>query len=33
MDSSRLNSLGWTPKVELEAGLSLTYESYLQDLK
>ena len=32
MDSSRLNSLGWTPKVKLEAGLSLTYENYLQNI-
>ena len=33
MDSSRLNSLGWTPKVELERGLTLTYENYLQELQ
>jgi len=32
MDSSILNSLGWTPKVELEKGLTLTYENYLQEL-
>ena len=33
MDSSRLNSLGWRPKVELEKGLTLTYENYLQELQ
>jgi len=33
MDSSRLNSLGWTPKVKLEIGLTLTYENYLQELQ
>jgi GDP-L-fucose synthase len=33
MDSSRLISLGWRPKVELEKGLTLTYENYLQDLQ
>jgi len=32
MDSSRLNSLGWTPEVKLERGLTLTYENYLQEL-
>ena len=32
MDSSKLNSLGWTPKVKLETGLTLTYENYLQEL-
>jgi len=33
MDSSRLNILGWTPKVQLERGLTLTYENYLQELQ
>jgi len=33
MDSSRLNSLGWTPKFELEEGLTLTYENYVKELK
>jgi len=33
MDSSRLNSLGWSPRIELERGLILTYESYLKELK
>jgi len=32
MDSSRLNSLGWIPKVELERGLAITYENYLKGL-
>jgi len=32
MDSARLNSLGWTPEVKLERGLTLTYENYLQEL-
>jgi len=27
-----LNSLGWTPEVKLERGLTLTYENYLQEL-
>ena len=29
MDSSRLNALGWTPKVNLREGLRLSYEWYL----
>jgi len=32
MDSSRLNSLGWNPRVHLERGLNLTYENYLQNI-
>ena len=32
MDSSKLNSLGWTSKVKLESGLTLTYKNYLQEL-
>jgi len=30
MDSSRLNNLGWQPKIELEQGLKLAYEDYLK---
>lgn len=30
MDSSRLNSLGWKSKVELEAGLKLAYQDFLK---
>jgi GDP-L-fucose synthase len=30
MDSSRLNTLGWSPKVGLQAGLSAAYKDYLQ---
>jgi len=29
MDSSRLNSLGWSPKVSLRQGLALAYEDFL----
>ena len=29
MDSTRLNSLGWTPKVNLVKGLSFAYEDFL----
>jgi GDP-L-fucose synthase len=29
MDSSRLNALGWQPKVDLEIGLTLAYEDFL----
>jgi len=32
MDSSRLNILGWNPRVDLERGLTLTYENYLQNI-
>ena len=31
MDSSKLNSLGWTPKVNLEEGLILSYEDFLKN--
>lgn len=31
MDSSRLKSLGWQPKVSLEAGLKLAYVDFLQN--
>jgi len=30
MDSSRLNKLGWQPKIELEQGLTLAYEDFLK---
>jgi GDP-L-fucose synthase len=30
MDSSRLNRLGWQPKINLEAGLELAYDDFLQ---
>jgi GDP-L-fucose synthase len=30
MDSTRLNRMGWTPKVGLEAGLTLAYEDFLR---
>lgn len=30
MDSSRLNALGWHAKVDLEAGLKLAYQDFLQ---
>ena len=30
MDSSRLNALGWNAKVDLEAGLRLAYQDFLQ---
>lgn len=29
MDSSRINSLGWRPRVSLERGLELTYQDFL----
>ncbi len=32
MDSSRLNALGWHPKVGLEQGLSLAYQDYLSPI-
>lgn len=31
MDSSRIKSLGWQPKVSLEAGLKLAYADYLRN--
>ena len=30
MDSSRLNSLGWNAKIELEVGLKMTYSDFLK---
>ena len=30
MDSSRLFALGWKPKINLEAGIKLTYQDYLK---
>ena len=30
MDSSRLNNLGWTPKLNLEEGLQITYQEFLK---
>lgn len=33
MDSSRLNSLGWTAKIELEAGLKMAYEDFLKNYR
>ena len=32
MDSSRLNRLGWTPRVSLEQGLALAYQDFLTHL-
>lgn len=32
MDSSRINALGWKPKIGLEAGIASTYEYYLQNI-
>ena len=31
MDSSRLNSLGWKPRIELEEGLRVAYADFLQN--
>jgi GDP-L-fucose synthase len=33
MDSSKLRSLGWTPKIKLEEGIRMTYEWFLNSLK
>ena len=30
MDSTRLNSLGWQPKVDLTSGLVMAYQDYVQ---
>lgn len=30
LDSSKLNSLGWSPEYDLEEGLKLTYESFIK---
>jgi GDP-L-fucose synthase len=32
LDTSTLNNLGWTPKVQLEDGIKCTYEWYLDNL-
>ena len=29
LDSSKINKLGWTPKISLEDGIKATYEIYL----
>jgi GDP-L-fucose synthase len=31
MDSGRLNRLGWSPKVQLQQGLKVAYEEFLQE--
>jgi len=33
MDSTRLNSLGWQPKVDLVSGLGMAYRAYVQSAK
>jgi GDP-L-fucose synthase len=33
MDSSRINALGWTPKVDLRAGIAKAYADYLTRMK
>jgi GDP-L-fucose synthase len=33
MDSSRLNQLGWTPSMDLYAGLKLAYQDFLEQTK
>lgn len=32
MDSARINALGWNPKIGLEAGITSTYDYYLQNI-
>ena len=32
MDSSLINKLGWLPNIDLEAGLKITYLSYVRQL-
>ena len=32
MDTSRINSLGWTPKIKLEQGLESVYRDYVLHL-
>lgn len=32
MNSSKLNTLGWTPKVDLQEGLKLAYQEFVKDL-
>ena len=31
MDSSRINTLGWQPKVSLHTGLELAYEDFINN--
>jgi GDP-L-fucose synthase len=33
MDSSRINALGWTPKVPLREGIALAYQDYLRRMQ
>jgi GDP-L-fucose synthase len=33
MDSSRLNRLGWMPRIDMEAGLSAAYQDFLSQIK
>ena len=30
MDSSRLNKLGWQPKIDLQMGLAMAYQDFLE---
>lgn len=32
LDSTRINSMGWRPKIELEEGIAMTYSWYLENL-
>ena len=32
MDNSLLNGLGWTRKIELDAGIKLTYQSFQEEM-
>ena len=32
MDSGKMNSLGWSPKIDLEAGIRMTYQWYLDNV-
>lgn len=32
LDSSRISQLGWSPKVDLESGIKLAYQDYLESL-
>ena len=32
LDSSRIFSLGWKPKVDLESGIRVAYEDYLKQI-
>ena len=33
LDNSKLNSLGWSPKTNLNQGLEITINSYIKELK